>query len=424
MNGNDDESVNVISDNVNKKVVIVNNAFGSQGIVDTRSFLSFVDNNFCKKHNLHVIPLQPGESRSYIAAGETRITAIGSTTIVLTFAGENFSHNFQKIKNLSTNISIGVNFIRKYNCVAYLSQGVFSLGNARITVPLVVKGDTLSLAKLKEQVTFQPNAQQIVRLDCPKINEQSVLLLEPIVHEDTLGFCVPRTILSNKDWHYCQLWNPTDDAITLRAGTFIGQLTPLEDIVSIAQENAPAAVRTDTPCYVTGEGQGYYSRPNGFRNKHMRYSADRIRASPKNFLSGRNHGRMKNSYSRNESFAQNERGGNFENHHYQNHSDSPVFELLIKHKYDELKISLTNPAITPEQQLNFCALIDEFGDIFAVNNSQPTRTDRLKFTINIQQDASPIRQRPYSYFQEARVEIERQIQEMLAIKFIRHSISP
>jgi len=48
----------------------------------------------------------------------------------------------------------------------------------------------------------------------------------------------------------------------------------------------------------------------------------------------------------------------------------------------------------------------------------------LKFTINIQQDARPIRQRPYSCFQEARVEIERQIQEMLAIKFIRHSISP
>jgi len=91
---------------------------------------------------------------------------------------------------------------------------------------------------------------------------------------------------------------------------------------------------------------------------------------------------------------------------------------LIKHTYDELKICLTNPAITPEQQLNFRALIDEFGDIFAVNNSELTGTDRLKFTINIQLDPRPIRQRAYSYSQEARVEVERQIQEMLAIKFI------
>jgi len=97
---------------------------------------------------------------------------------------------------------------------------------------------------------------------------------------------------------------------------------------------------------------------------------------------------------------------------------------LIKHTYDELKISLTNTAITPEQEQKFRALINEFGDIFAVSNAELTGTDRLKFTINIQQDARPIRQRPYSYSQEARVEIERQIQEMLAIKFIRNSISP
>jgi len=84
-----------------------------------------------------------------------------------------------------------------------VSQGVFSLEDAQITVPLVVKGDTLGLANLREQVTVQPNTQQIVRLNCPKVNEQSAFSLEPIVHEDTQGFCVPCTILSNKGWHYC-----------------------------------------------------------------------------------------------------------------------------------------------------------------------------------------------------------------------------
>jgi len=221
--------------------------------------------------------------------------------------------------------------------------------------------------------------------------------------------------LSNKGWHYCQLWNPTDEPLVLRAETFIGQLTPLKELVSIAQENAPAATNIDVNCYVTGEGQGDYPRPNGYRNKHRRYSADRVRASPTNFWSGRNKDRTQNFYSRNESFEQNDRGGEVENHHHQNRSDSFISKSLIRHTYDELKISLTNPAITPEQELKFCALIDEFGDNFAVNNSEHTGTKRLKFTINIQKDARPIRQRPYSYSQEARVEIERQTQEMLAI---------
>jgi len=105
------------------------------------------------------------------------------------------------------------------------------------------------------------------------------ILLKPIVHEDTKGFCVPRTILANTGWHYCQLWNPTDETIMLGAGTFIGQLTPLADIVSIAQETAPAAV-IDAPFYVTGDpGQGDYPRPNDYKNKHRRYSVDRVRAS-------------------------------------------------------------------------------------------------------------------------------------------------
>jgi len=116
---------------------------------------------------------------------------------------------------------------------------------------------------------------------------------------------VPRTILSNKSWQFCQLWNPTDNAITLSAGTFIGTLTPLDEIVSIAQENAIAA---EKPSYLTGEGQGDYPRPNGYKNKHRRYSADRVRASPTNFLSDRNSSRTQNSFSRNKNFAQIDRG--------------------------------------------------------------------------------------------------------------------
>jgi len=102
VNGSVNDGINVITDNTNNNVVnvIVNDLFADQAIVDTGSFLSFVDNNFCNKHNLLVIPLQSGESRSYVAAGETTITAIGSTNMVLTFAGERFPHNFQIINRL------------------------------------------------------------------------------------------------------------------------------------------------------------------------------------------------------------------------------------------------------------------------------------------------------------------------------------
>jgi len=215
--------------NNNDVNVIVNNLFDDQALVDTGSFLSFVDNNFCKIHNLCVNSLQSGELKSYFGVGESTITAIGSTNIELTFARVKFLHNFWVFDHLVTNILIGVDFICKYNCVAYVFRGVFYLGDAQITVPLVVKGDTLGLAKLEEQGSMQPNTQRVVRVNGPNINEQSVFLLKPIFIE------------------ICRVY--------------------------IAQENTPSASNIDEPCYFAGEEQRDYPGPNGYRNRQRRYSA-------------------------------------------------------------------------------------------------------------------------------------------------------
>jgi len=90
-----------------------------------------------------VMLLLSSGSRSYVVVEETKISAIGSTNLLLTFAEERFFHNFQIIDGLLANILIGVDFMSRYNCVTNVSQRIFSLGNAQITVPLLVKGDTL-----------------------------------------------------------------------------------------------------------------------------------------------------------------------------------------------------------------------------------------------------------------------------------------
>jgi len=136
------EGVNVIPHGVNNNVVnfIVNDLFTAQAIIDTGSYLSFLDNSFVKTHKLCVTLLKSGMSRSYIEVGNTRITAIGTTDIVLTFAGEKFPFCFQFINNLFTNILIGMNFITMYDCVPYANKALFTLGGDRITVPMIVKG--------------------------------------------------------------------------------------------------------------------------------------------------------------------------------------------------------------------------------------------------------------------------------------------
>jgi len=51
-------------------------------------------------------------------------------------------------------------------------------------------------------------------------------------------------------------------------------------------------------------------------------------------------------------------------------------------------------------------------------------TDILEYDIHIKQNTRPKRQKPYNYSEKARAEIKKQVQELLAIKFIRRSTSP
>jgi len=72
--------------------VIINESFDDQARIDSNSSRSYVDFAFCKKHNLHMLPLHTGGSSSYVGSGETRASICGSTKLVLTFAEKQFDY--------------------------------------------------------------------------------------------------------------------------------------------------------------------------------------------------------------------------------------------------------------------------------------------------------------------------------------------
>jgi len=390
-----------------------------------------VDNNFVQEHRLQIDALKPGAFCVFIAAGETKIKAIGTVKLTFTFSGEEFPFVFQVVDRLSTNILLGMNFILHYHCVPYANREVFTLGNARVSVPMVVMDNCLGLAKLRKQVTIQLHTQQIVDLRVPRIDNQYICLIEPIYNRKIPRFCIPRTILSRHGYHYCQIWNPTDEPIHLVPDTLIGQVTPVSDILSIAPDNNPTKTnKNEQRQPETSYRQRRYDANGRSRQKGQRQTDQFGETGNRTFYSHNT-----NFVNNNNRYRQQNRNNthNTENHHHgngHNHGDFLSSEPLIssepvmKHTFEELKIKLTNPDITQEQELKFRNLIDAFGDVFAVSNAELPGMDRLKFKINVTQDSRPIRQGPYSYSQEAPAEIERQIQEILAIKFIRHSISP
>jgi len=59
---------------------------------------------------------------------------------------------------------------------------------------------------------------------------------------------------------------------------------------------------------------------------------------------------------------------NVENHHHQNHSDSPASEPLIEHTYDEFRVKLTN--------MN---MYNNYGDLVKVYRDVPI--ERLSYLL-------------------------------------------
>jgi len=395
-------------------------------------------------------------SRVYIAAGETKNKAIGTTNLTLNLGEEDFEFQFQIVDGLSTNILIGMDFIKTYHCVIYANDGLFTLRNGRVEVPMCVKGSCLGLAKLREQITLEPHTQHIVGLHCPKIYDKTVYLLEPLSGTEDQGYRVPRTILSTKGFQYCQLWNSTNEPIDLTPGTLIGQISSVDEILSIAKENNVPPVETRTNLLqsgyrnkrLDGNHRNQNHRNQSYRNQSLpqedwlqqnkihllrqHLPRQKLANTNKTFYSKNiRYSGNNNAHDRSIRATKNSRGDNYRSRVDNNNTSLQTSPLIPaskpdvrKHTFEELKLTLTNPAITPAQKNQFWSLIEEFGDIFALNNAEFPGTDRLEFKINMQQNFRPIRQRPYSYSQEARTKIEKQIQELLAVKFIRHSISP
>jgi len=95
----------------------------------------------------------------------------------------------------------------------------------------------------------------------------------------------------------------------------------------------------------------------------------------------------------------------------------------IHHKYEALNLKLENPDLTVQEKQRFKELVGEFGDVFTLSNMELEGTDILEYEIHVKQDLRPSRQKPYNYSEKVRAEIKKQVQELLAIKFIRRSTS-
>ena len=80
--------------------------------------------------------------------------------------------------------------------------------------------------------------------------------------------------------------------------------------------------------------------------------------------------------------------------------------------------------LSEKQRKEFDELINEFADVFAASKDDLGRTKTVEHRINLQPDAQPVKQRPYTTNPEKTQFIEEEIERMKALGIIVESDSP
>jgi len=255
-------------------------------------------------------------------------------------------------------------------------------------------------------------------------------MLEPFDNQNAIGFRVARTLVSVHGRKYCPVWNDSDEPITFKYGTPIATVSPILDIIRLCSDeesigNVNQQTSTTDPntkkkyihnlnilnkninMYNNSEQQDVRMTNNTYRNTRGHFPTNRVQSDARHSYANQ----ARQPYT-------NGAGQEYINKTYE---QTPLIlpekkvHKTIHHEYDELKLKLEIPELTEQDKQQFKELISKFEDVFAPSNMELEGTDILENDIHVKQDARPARQKPYNYSEKARAEIEKQVQELLAI---------
>jgi len=309
-------------------------------------------------------------------------------------------------------------------------------------VPLCIRGPPHIIAITPYDITFPHNSQQVLQVQFPFCTTNKVLILEPLDNKNAVGFRVARTLVSVHGREYCLVWNDLDEPITLKYGTPITTVPPILDIIISCSDNeSKGDINQQTS--IDPDNNKKYIHILNILNKNIKmYNSNNeqqdCRMTNGTYTNTRRHFQA-NTANRVQSDARHLYGNDARHSHesgarqqYTSRTNEHFntrrlpeekVHKTIFHQYEALKLKLENPDLTEDKKQRFNDLIGKFGDVFVLSNMELEGTDILEYDIYVKQDAKPARQKPYNYSEKARTKIDKQVQELLAIKFIRRSTS-
>ncbi len=154
---------------------------------------------------------------------------LGTADLNVKINGYIVVQNFLIVTNLSHDVILGMDFLQQTNAIVRAGDRILDLFDGLIVTPLMTREDSDNVLRLARTVTIPPRTEAFVPVILSRKFQHCAAITEPMpfMYEKLIG--VARGVVQprNRDT-ICRLMNLTHMPRTLRAGTAIAYLQPID----------------------------------------------------------------------------------------------------------------------------------------------------------------------------------------------------
>ena len=197
-------------------------------LLDTGANKSAISARYARKMEYNIEPEEENTTTILYTANGQGIRSLGTVTLSLDLCGTICQQKFEVLKDLTTNLIAGCDFMRNHNVMVDLAKGSAIL-NEQKRVPLIHKREYLGIARLNAHTMMQPHSTRNVTVYIGSRYRGDIFLLD--LPEPIKGIRVRTTMIKSTRPVQITLYNETENPIWLQ------KLGPIASCVRATQEN-------------------------------------------------------------------------------------------------------------------------------------------------------------------------------------------
>lgn len=219
------------------------NSFPATALIDTGSSFNLLSADKAKQ--LHVEKLNNTDRLrlgNLRTADGARVTAEGKCNVNIEIGDALFPVTFFVIKSLASELILGVTFLREYGAQIDCNRNVITFDNELVAA--VLQRRCKYVLRVDKTCNIPARSESLVPVKIPLSCEWNEFMIQPLPSFGRFGLFMARTVVSpSTRYTFCQICNPTEYPIQLKAGRAIAEPVEIDQTLEPhSQEKIDAIV--------------------------------------------------------------------------------------------------------------------------------------------------------------------------------------